>query len=110
MSATQLLLLLVAWVAVLLPAVVTGLKGHVGLFVAGFLLVGVVWVIAALRLARPNSLWARRFYGPEKLGRSRARYRDVDPAASNPAVTVMAVSFGLLGTAFLFGVASTLLA
>lgn len=56
------------------PLTVTALKRHWLLFVAGWLTVGVVWWIAALRLARPESWWARRFYGPEKLARARERY------------------------------------
>ena len=30
--------------------------------------------IGAVRLARPNSLWARRLYGPDKTSRAEARY------------------------------------
>lgn len=56
------------------PAVVTIMKGHMALFIAGSLTVGLVWFLAAFRLARPFSPWARRFYGPEKLSRARARY------------------------------------
>lgn len=63
------------WLAVLLiPAVVTWLKGQRLLFVAGLLLAGIVWLVAALRLARPGSYWARRFYGPEKLARAKQRF------------------------------------
>jgi hypothetical protein len=62
------------WLLVLTPAVITALKGQWILFGAGFVLLGMVWVIAAFRLARPNSVWARRFYGPDKLARARARY------------------------------------
>ena len=46
---------------------------------AGSLLLGFVWMIAAFRLARPNSYWARHFYSPEKLERSRARYPALVP-------------------------------
>jgi hypothetical protein len=42
--------------------------GIVGLFVAP------VGLIVALRLATPGSPWARRFYGPEKMKRSVARF------------------------------------
>lgn len=59
---------------VFLPATVTTLKGHWGLLLAGFFFLGLVWIIAALRLARPQSWWARRFYGEEKRARARARY------------------------------------
>ena len=56
------------------PAGITWMKGHRGAFALGFLVIGVVWWIAALRLARPSSLWACRFYGPEKMERARRRY------------------------------------
>jgi hypothetical protein len=41
--------------------------GAFGVFVPG------IAILAALRLAKPGSLWARRFYTPVKLERSRAR-------------------------------------
>jgi hypothetical protein len=46
--------------------------GAFGIFIPGIALVG------AARLAKPGSLWARRFYGPAKLDRSveRAAYYD----------------------------------
>lgn len=56
------------------PLVVTALKGQWTLFAAGWITVGVVWWIAALRLARPRSWWARHLYGPDKLTRAQARY------------------------------------
>jgi hypothetical protein len=62
------LLLLIA------PLTITALKRQWALFVAGWLTVGIVWWVASLRLARPQSWWARRFYGPDKLARARARY------------------------------------
>jgi hypothetical protein len=56
------------------PATVTALKGHWMLFIAGFLTVGIVWWIAMFRLGTPESWWARRFYGDQKLARSTDRY------------------------------------
>jgi hypothetical protein len=44
------------------------------LFAAGWLTIGLVWWIASLRLARPDSWWARRFYGQDKLARAQSRY------------------------------------
>lgn len=41
--------------------------GTLGIFLPGLALFG------AIRLAAPTSLWARRFYSPDKLARSRAR-------------------------------------
>jgi hypothetical protein len=56
------------------PMVITALKGQWALLAAGWVTFGTVWMIAALRLARPKSWWARRFYSPGKLARSQARY------------------------------------
>jgi len=49
------------------------LKGRVLLGVVG-VFVPVLALVAVLRLARPRSPWARRWYGTAKLARSRARY------------------------------------
>lgn len=62
------------WVVFLIPMTVTALKRHWILFAAGWLVIGSVWWIAAFRLARPDSWWARRFYDYEKLARARQRY------------------------------------
>jgi hypothetical protein len=59
---------------VVAPLTITALKRQWLLFAAGWLTVGMVWWIAAMRLARPDSWWARRFYGPDKLERSQKRY------------------------------------
>lgn len=61
-------------VLIVAPASVTGMKGQWMLFVAGFITVGAVWWIAAFRLARPGSWWARRFYDDGKLARAERRY------------------------------------
>jgi hypothetical protein len=103
MSAGEAVVFVAAWAVVLTPAAVTALKGHLALFVAGFLLLGLVWLVAAFRLARPNSFWARRFYGPEKLRRSRSRYPDTDVSAPDRAGLVMAVVFGAFGAVVLGG-------
>jgi hypothetical protein len=61
-------------VMIVAPLTITALKRHWLLFAAGWVTVGVVWWIASLRLARPESWWARRFYGPDKLARAQKRY------------------------------------
>ncbi len=67
------------WVLlILIPLTVTALKRQWLLFLAGWLTVGLVWWIASLRLARPDSWWAHRFYGPDKLDRARERYGAAD--------------------------------
>jgi hypothetical protein len=63
------------WVVLIVgPLTVTALKGQWALFAAGWITVGVVWWIAALRLARPRSWWASHFYGEDKLARAQDRY------------------------------------
>lgn len=63
------------WVVLIVaPATITALKGQWALFGAGWLTLGMVWWIAALRLARPESWWAGHFYDPDKLARVQARY------------------------------------
>jgi hypothetical protein len=85
-------------------AAVTVAKGRVALFVVGLLTLGLVWLIAAPRLAKPNSPWAKRFYGPEKLERSRRRYPNTDPASRSNAGLVAAIGFGVIGLAVVAGV------
>jgi signal peptidase I len=48
---------------------VTALKGKWGMLVLG-LVFWPAWVLGAIRLARPNSYWARRFYDEEKRARA----------------------------------------
>jgi len=63
------------WIVLIVaPATITALKGQWGLFAAGWITLGMVWWIAAPRLAHPESWWANRFYGPDKLARAHARY------------------------------------
>jgi uncharacterized membrane protein YkgB len=63
------------WVVLIVgPLTITALKGQWVLLVAGWLTLGVVWWIASLRLARPDSWWARRFYERDKLARAQRRY------------------------------------
>jgi hypothetical protein len=61
-------------VLIVAPLIVTALKRQWLLFAAGWLTIGLVWWIASLRLARPESWWARRFYGQDKLARAQSRY------------------------------------
>ena len=53
-------------------ALIAFLKGKVKLGTFGIFVPGLA-ILAAARLAKPGSLWAHRFYRPEKLDRSRAR-------------------------------------
>ena len=103
LSTPEILYLVVLWALCLAPAIATALKGHLALFVAGFLTIGAVWLIAAFRLARPSSPWARRWYDDEKMRRSRERYPTVDPSRQDRSVLVLAIVFGVFAAAFLAG-------
>jgi hypothetical protein len=70
----RLLVLGVLVVVIGVPAGITWSKGQRAAFFLGFLVLGMIWVVAACRLARPSSWWARRFYGPEKLRRAESRF------------------------------------
>lgn len=62
---------LVAYHAV--PAAITWLKGKRRTAIAGLLVSPVLW-IGAIRLAKPTSPWARRYYRGDKLTRAWLRY------------------------------------
>jgi hypothetical protein len=59
-----------------ISAVICLVKGKRIVGVIGFLL-WPVGLVGALRLAQPDSFWARRLYEPEKLRRSVERYREL---------------------------------
>lgn len=69
--------LLVASIAItialgLVPSIICWLKGKRRWAIIGFFS---AWhVVAAFRLAKPESWWARRFYDDGKLDESRARF------------------------------------
>jgi hypothetical protein len=98
---------------------VLALKGKDGMFVLGFL-IRIVWVIGAIRLAKPNSVWARTFYDQGKLAESARRFPNEAPRARPSIVSTrppvprevnVATAF-FVGTAVLalFGPADGLLA
>jgi signal peptidase I len=65
--------LLAAYTAVVLAAgVATALKGKWATLVVG-LVAGIAWLVGAVRLAKPRSWWARRYYGERAMRRARAR-------------------------------------
>lgn len=53
------------------------LKGKVKLGTLGIFIPGLA-IVAAVRLATPDSLWAHRFYSPAKMRRSREREEQLD--------------------------------
>ena len=64
------------------PGAVTLLKGRSGMFAVGWLVGGLVWMIVSLRLALPDSHWARWFYGEGKVSRARRRYPKAGPTGT----------------------------
>jgi hypothetical protein len=56
------------------PVTIAEMKGQSFLVGAGWFTLGIAWWIAAFRLARPESWWARHLYGPRKMARAVARY------------------------------------
>ena len=53
--------------------VVCGLKGKYGM-IAGGILLHPLWFVGAIRLAKPDSFWARRKYGENKVEAARSRH------------------------------------
>ncbi|MEA2400214.1 MAG: hypothetical protein QOK00_617 [Thermoleophilaceae bacterium] len=88
---------------IFIPGAITVAKGHLAFFFAGFFLAGLIWWIAAPRLAKPNSPWARRFYGSSKLEKSRRRYPAVEPTQPSRAGLAAAIGFGVMALAFVVG-------
>jgi len=72
-SPVELVGLVVVLALVLALPVICALKGK-----WGFLLLGLVihwfWIFGAIRLGKPDSWWARRNYGPDKLARAESRF------------------------------------
>jgi hypothetical protein len=60
-------------------SVVTCLKGKLTLGLLS-IFVPPVGLVSAYRLARPGSIWAQLFYGPQQIARAQTRF---DPAASH---------------------------
>ncbi len=86
----------------------TALKGKYGMLFGGYLL-GIVWIVGSIRLAKPESVWARTFYGPDELGESVRRFSikpggpwpyPAPPAAAPIQITrgvLLAIAAGLAG-------------
>lgn len=63
--------LFAALLLVVIPAaVVTVMKGRLLWFAAGFVTFGVIWVIAAIAMAPPESWWAQTFYDEAQMKRA----------------------------------------
>jgi signal peptidase I len=83
-------------VLLLIAGVITALKGKWGTLVVG--LFTFAWVFGAIRLARPDSFWDRRFYDEPQ----RQRARRLAPGRRKLAVAGLALA--VLVTASIFGV------
>jgi signal peptidase I len=99
-------LLIAAFVAQLVLGVITALKGKWGVLLLG-LVFWPAWLLGAIRLARPNSYLAGRFYDDEK----RARAARVAPfrrklAIAGAAVTVLLLA-ALVGLLKLYRIPSS---
>jgi hypothetical protein len=82
---TPLDVLLIAFVMLLLGlGIITAMKGKWFSFVIGLLGLNFVWFFTGLRLAKPNSYWARHFYSDDKLHRAAARFAKPSAAANAP--------------------------
>lgn len=66
----RLLVISILLVVVGISAGITWSKGQRAAFVLGFLILGMIWIVAACRLAYPSSWWARHFYGPKKMSQA----------------------------------------
>jgi hypothetical protein len=53
--------------------VVCALKGKWGFVVLGFAL-PILWVIGAVKMAKPNSFWARQYYGDVSMSESEQHF------------------------------------
>jgi hypothetical protein len=65
--------------------VVCGMKGKWGFVILGFALPP-LWIIGALKLAKPTSWWAKRYYGDATMSESEQHFvlsrRDRNPPVS----------------------------
>jgi hypothetical protein len=53
--------------------VVCGLKGKWGFVVLGFAL-PILWIVGAVKMAKPNSIWARQYYGDVTMSESEQHF------------------------------------
>lgn len=58
---------------ILTSVVICGMKGKYGM-IAGGILLHILWYVGAIRIAKPDSWWARRYYGAQKLAIAQQRH------------------------------------
>jgi len=80
LSAGSIIVLVIIGVAILSLPTICALKGKWGFALAG-VIIHVLWYVGAIRLAKPASWWARRFYSPYKLGEAARRFPDAKGSA-----------------------------
>ena len=61
-------------VLVVVPAVITGMKGKPGMVLAGLVIMGVFLWVGSIRLAKPGSWWYEHRYGHAKRKRAWERF------------------------------------
>ena len=79
---TEAIVLIVILLIAIALVTINVLKGKPWLAAVG-LIVHLCWYVGAIRLAKPDSWWARRYYGADKLHRSQLRFK-VEPAVPPP--------------------------
>jgi hypothetical protein len=72
-SALELVLVILLSGASIALAVITFLKGKYGFGVLG-IFIWVFWLVGAIRLAKPDSVWARNFYDEERVKEATERF------------------------------------
>jgi hypothetical protein len=73
----------------IVPSIVCWMKGKRRWAVFGFF---TAWhVVAAFRLAKPESWWARKFYDEAKLAQAKARYFEPGPRGATENVEARSV-------------------
>jgi hypothetical protein len=58
---------------ILAVVVVCALKGKWGFVALGFVL-PILWFVGAVKIAKPNSFWARRYYGDATMSESEQHF------------------------------------
>jgi hypothetical protein len=76
MGPPEVALLVILAFAWLVPIVICILKRKLIMAIMSLFTTGIVAIVGASRLAKPDSYWARRFYDPAKLERARQRFPD----------------------------------
>ena len=85
--------LVVLGIVVAVPPTICLLKGKQEMAVLGIVAYP-VWVLGAIRLAKPESRWARRLYADDKMVRAIARHQKASAAFWNKPIVSKRVRVG----------------